>query len=77
MTDTLRTAAQDLIGRTPLVALDRIYSGPGRIIAKVDFFSAGGSVKDRAAKAIVEAARADGRLKPGMPVVEMINGNVG
>ncbi len=67
----------DLIGRTPLLALDRIHAGPGRIVAKAEFLQPGGSVKDRAAKAIVLAARQDGRLKPGMPVVEMTSGNMG
>ena len=67
----------DLIGRTPLVALDRAYDGPGRIVAKAEFLQPGGSVKDRAAKAIILAARRDGRLKPGMPVVEMTSGNMG
>ena len=70
-------SALDLIGRTPLVALDRVHSGPGRIVAKAEFLQPGGSVKDRAAKAIVLAAREDGRLKPGMPVVEMTSGNMG
>ncbi|AJE47628.1 PLP-dependent cysteine synthase family protein [Celeribacter indicus] len=67
----------DLIGCTPLVALDRIHDGPGRIVAKAEFLHPGGSVKDRAAKAILLAARQDGRLTPGMPVVEMTSGNMG
>ncbi len=67
----------DLIGNTPLIALDRVYGGPGRIVAKAEFLQPGGSVKDRAAKAIVLAALSDGRLKPGMPVVEMTSGNMG
>lgn len=67
----------DLIGRTPLVALDRAYSGPGLIVAKAEFLQPGGSVKDRAAKAILLAARQDGRLRQGMPVVEMTSGNMG
>ena len=70
-------SALDLIGRTPLIALDRVHSGPGRIVAKAEFLQPGGSVKDRAAKAIVLAAREDGRLEPGMPVVEMTSGNMG
>lgn len=70
-------SALDLIGRTPLVALDRVHSGPGRIVAKAEFLQPGGSVKDRAARAIVLAAREDGRLRPGMPVVEMTSGNMG
>ncbi len=71
------TSALDLIGETPLVALDRVYRGPGRIVAKAEFLQPGGSVKDRAARAIVLAALADGRLRPGMPVVEMTSGNMG
>ena len=70
-------SAIDLIGKTPLVALDRAYGGPGRIVAKAEFLQPGGSVKDRAARAILLAARKDGRLKPGMPVVEMTSGNMG
>ncbi|MEX8195140.1 PLP-dependent cysteine synthase family protein [Comamonas guangdongensis] len=67
----------DLIGNTPLVALDRLYRGPGRLLAKAEFLLPGGSVKDRAAKSILLAARADGRLKPGAPVIEMTSGNMG
>ena len=70
-------SAAGLIGQTPLVELSRVWSGPGRILAKVEFMQPGGSVKDRAARAIIEAARADGRLKPGAPVVEMTSGNMG
>jgi cysteine synthase len=70
-------SALDLIEHTPLVALDRVHAGPGRTVAKAEFLQPGGSVKDRAAKAIVLAARKAGRLKPGMPVVEMTSGNMG
>lgn len=73
----MRASTLDLIGSTPLVALDRIHDGPGRIVAKAEFLQPGGSVKDRAAKAIVLAARADGRLASGTPVVEMTSGNMG
>ena len=70
-------SALDLIGSTPLVALDRVHPGPGRILAKAEFLQPGGSVKDRAARAILLAARADGRLGPGGLVVEMTSGNMG
>ncbi|MCB1334007.1 MAG: cysteine synthase family protein [Roseivivax sp.] len=73
----MHASTLDLIGGTPLVALDRAHDGPGRIVAKAEFLQPGGSVKDRAARAIVLAARADGRLRPGMPVVEMTSGNMG
>jgi cysteine synthase len=70
-------SAAGLIGQTPVVELSRVWRGPGRILAKAEFMQPGGSVKDRAARAIIEAARADGRLKPGAPVVEMTSGNMG
>src|SRR5215467_9012997 len=69
--------AVGLIGQTPVVELSRIWGGPGRILAKAEFLQPAGSVKDRAARAIIEAARADGRLKPSAPVVEMTSGNMG
>ena len=67
----------DLIGETPLLELGRIYPGPGRILAKAEFLNPGGSIKDRAAKAIIEHARAEGQLAEGQPVVEMTSGNMG
>lgn len=73
----LQSSAAGLIGDTPLVELTRIAGGRGRLLAKVEFLQPGGSVKDRAARAAVEAARAQGRLAPGQPVVEMTSGNMG
>jgi len=71
------TTALDLIGNTPLVALDRIHSGPGRIFAKMESMQPGGSMKDRAARACIEGARKRGELATGQPVVEMTSGNMG
>ena len=66
------------IGRTPLVALDRLTEGlPGRIAAKLEFYGPGASVKDRAALAVVEAAERSGELRPGGTVVELTSGNMG
>lgn len=70
-------SALDAIGHTPLIAMDRIYTGNGRLLAKAEFLQPGGSVKDRAARAILLAAKADGRLTPGKSVVEMTSGNMG
>lgn len=70
-------SALDLVGNTSLVALDRIRPGLGRILAKAEFMQPGGSVKDRAARSILLAARADGRLALGAPVIEMTSGNMG
>ena len=77
LTGMLASSALDLIGETPLLSLERIHPGPGQILAKAEFLQPGGSVKDRAAKAILLAAISDGRLRRGMPVVEMTSGNMG
>jgi len=66
------------IGETPLVAIDRVARGlPGRVAVKLEYYSPGGSVKDRVALRIVEDAERDGRLKPGGTVVELTSGNMG
>ncbi len=70
----------DLIGKTPLVALNK-YSAFRRLktplVAKVEFFNPGGSVKDRIALGMVEAAEKDGSLKPGATIIEPTSGNTG
>lgn len=66
------------IGRTPLVRLPRVARGlPCTLVAKVEFFNPGGSVKDRIALNIIEAAEREGRLLPGGTVVEATSGNTG
>lgn len=66
------------IGNTPLIRLHRASAATGcRILAKAEFMNPGGSVKDRAALAIIEAAEADGTLKPGGTIVEGTAGNTG
>ena len=68
----------DLIGDTPLVRLDRIgRSLPGQLLAKLEFLNPGGSVKDRPALVMVEAAEREGRLRPGGTIVEPTSGNTG
>ena len=66
-----------LIGKTPLIGLNRIHPGPGRVLAKAEFLQPGGSVKDRAALRIIQDARASAQLSPGQPEVEMTSGNMG
>ena len=67
-----------LIGRTPLVRLNRLAAGTGAsVLVKLEYFNPSGSVKDRAALAMVEAAEADGRLVPGGLIVEPTSGNTG
>ena len=70
----------DLIGNTPLVELNRYSKFRGvetPIIAKVEFFNPGGSVKDRIGLAMIEAAEKDGKLKPGATIIEPTSGNTG
>lgn len=68
----------DLIGNTPLVRLNRLSDETGcEILGKCEFMNPGGSVKDRAAKAIIEAAEASGALRPGGLIVEGTAGNTG
>ena len=67
----------DTIGRTPVVRLERIAPKHVRMLAKVEFFNPGGSVKDRLAYAIIIDAEKRGTLKPGQTVVEATSGNTG
>ncbi|MCA1824160.1 MAG: cystathionine beta-synthase [Mycobacteriales bacterium] len=68
----------DLVGNTPLVRLDRVTAGlKPAVLAKVEYFNPGGSVKDRIALDMVEAAEASGELKPGGTIVEPTSGNTG
>ena len=65
------------IGRTPLIELPRFARGAARVLAKLEQFNPGGSVKDRIAKAMVEDAEARGALGPGGTIVEATSGNTG
>lgn len=68
----------DLIGGTPLVRLNRIVpEGSAEIYVKLEYQNPGSSVKDRIAISMVEAAEADGRLKPGGTIIEATSGNTG
>lgn len=70
----------ELIGKTPLVELNKFSQSKGvetPIIAKVEFFNPGGSVKDRIALAMIEEAEQKGLLKPGATIIEPTSGNTG
>lgn len=67
-----------LTGNTPLVRLNRIPDGTGvEILAKVEFFNPGGSIKDRVAWAMIEAAERAGELTPEKTIIEATSGNTG
>lgn len=70
----------ELIGKTPLLAATRFGEAQGldaNIFAKLEYFNPGGSVKDRIAAAIIQAAVQSGQLKPGGTIVEATSGNTG
>src|SRR6187431_2511382 len=67
----------DLIGNTPLIEVTRLGRGPCRLFLKLESANPSGSIKDRPARAMIEAAEADGRLKPGGTIVEATAGNTG
>jgi cystathionine beta-synthase len=69
---------EDLVGNTPLVRLDRIgHDLDCHLLAKLELLNPGGSVKDRPALAMIEAAERDGLLRPGGTIVEPTSGNTG
>ncbi len=67
----------DTLGNTPLVTLSRLGQGGGRILAKVEFFNPGGSVKDRVGVNMIEDAERSGKLAPGGVIIEPTSGNTG
>ncbi len=70
----------DLVGNTPLVKLSTVVADAGvrcTVLAKVEYFNPGGSVKDRIALRMIDAAERDGLLKPGGTIVEPTSGNTG
>ncbi len=73
-------SAADLIGNTPLVEVEHIEEKFGlkaRVLVKLEYFNATGSVKDRVAKAMIEDAEKKGILKPGATIIEPTSGNTG
>lgn len=78
--ETIATSVLELIGRTPLVELQRLGRETGavaRVVAKVESRNPAGSIKDRVALAMVEEAEAHGRLRPGATIIEPTSGNTG
>lgn len=76
----IASSLAELVGGTPMLALDRYCRAAGvgaRIVAKLESFNPGGSVKDRVALAMIEDAEASGRLAPGGMIIEPTSGNTG
>lgn len=74
------TSASQLIGKTPLLELTHIEKKFGlnaKVIAKLEYFNPAGSVKDRIAKAMLDTAKAEGKLKPNSVIIEPTSGNTG
>ncbi|MGD9318247.1 MAG: pyridoxal-phosphate dependent enzyme, partial [Anaerolineae bacterium] len=63
------------IGKTPLICLTKLSSG--NVFVKAEFLNPGGSIKDRVASHIIESALKEGRLRPGMTIIEATSGNTG
>ncbi|MBQ8577402.1 MAG: cysteine synthase A [Clostridia bacterium] len=74
------TSADQLIGKTPLLELTNIekaYGLKAKVLAKLEYFNPAGSVKDRIAKAMIDEAEAEGKLKPDSVIIEPTSGNTG
>ena len=67
----------ELVGNTPLVRIRKLNQGAAEVVVKVEYFNPGGSVKDRIALAMIEAAEQAGVLKPGGTLIEPTSGNTG
>ncbi|MBP7216655.1 MAG: cysteine synthase A [Candidatus Omnitrophica bacterium] len=77
-TDSIADNITELIGHTPLVRLNRLKLAEGaQVLAKLEYFNPGGSVKDRICLAMIEDAEQNGLLQPGSTIVEPTSGNTG
>ncbi len=77
---SIRTSIEELVGRTPLLELKGIEKEHGlkaRVVAKLEYFNPGGSVKDRVAKAIIDDAEESGKITKGATIIEPTSGNTG
>ncbi len=68
----------DLIGQTPLIELSKMAKDcPATVLAKLETYNPGGSIKDRISLAMIEVAEAAGQVKPGTVIIEPTSGNTG
>ena len=73
----LYSSILDTVGNTPAICINRLAPKQVQVYVKFEAFNPAGSVKDRLAVNIIEAAERDGRLKPGQTIVEATSGNTG
>src|SRR3954469_4186428 len=74
----IRNNILETIGNTPLIRLNKITKGiPSTVLAKVEYFNPGNSIKDRMAVKMIEIAEQEGKLKPGGTIIEGTSGNTG
>jgi cystathionine beta-synthase len=74
----IKDSILETVGETPLIRLSRIGQGlTPQLVAKVEYFNPGGSIKDRVAIRMIEAAERDGHLRPGGTIIEPTSGNTG
>jgi len=67
----------DLIGNTPILKLSKFDTGPCDLFVKMESENPGGSIKDRIAVCMIEAAEAEGKIQPGGTIIEATAGNTG
>ena len=80
MSERVYDSFAELIGHTPLLRLNNMMKNHGakaEVLAKLEYFNPGGSVKDRVARQMIDDMEADGRLKPGGAIIEPTSGNTG
>jgi cysteine synthase len=74
----IASSVTELVGNTPLVRLNRVTEGAfGEVVAKLEYYNPAHSVKDRIGVAMIDAAEKEGKLKPGITIVEPTSGNTG
>ncbi|MDS0115758.1 pyridoxal-phosphate dependent enzyme, partial [Enterobacter hormaechei subsp. steigerwaltii] len=77
MTMTLYHSVTELIGRTPLIQLHKLDTGPCSLFLKLENQNPGGSIKDRVALSMINEAERTGQLRPGGTIIEATAGNTG
>ena len=77
MPENIHSTILEKIGRTPLVRINKLNEGGAEVLVKVEYFNPAGSVKDRIAIGMIEAAEAAGKIAPGALIIEPTSGNTG